>query len=225
MCASCLVHGSRNMKDFLERVWDYQTKTKSIPCTGFFFALGFSRLERGLDPETLWSLSPESDDCELASESIYTLWANIFNSRYFSNAYSKWNLWQNKGILDDKGRIHLFFRLLCHFSIFVLEWVTLRSWSRNFVTFCSSRTFFVDKILFQKSCYHWTATLSVIIACKLQQWKFKFDFPHNIGSSCSFPQYCSNFDLQNCIKQNIVVLTCLYNCQIGRKVTTSFTLY
>ena len=28
---------------------------KFIPCTGLFFALGFSRLERGLDPETLWS--------------------------------------------------------------------------------------------------------------------------------------------------------------------------
>ena len=33
--------------------------------------------------QTPWPSGPESDDCELASESISKLWADIFNSRYF----------------------------------------------------------------------------------------------------------------------------------------------
>ena len=68
---------------------------------------------------------PESDDCELAPESSCTLWADIFNSRYFLSANFDCDLWQNKGILDAKDRIQVFPRWFsCHFWIFVVEWVT-----------------------------------------------------------------------------------------------------
>ena len=36
------------------------------------------------------------------------VWSDIFNSRYLSSANSNWNLWQNKGRLEDKGRIQVF---------------------------------------------------------------------------------------------------------------------
>ena len=85
----------------------------------FFLCFGF--LETW---EKSWPSGPEIEDCELASESICTLCADIFKSRYLSSANSNWNLWQKMGWLEDKGRNQVFsrcFRAILEFL--VLEWV------------------------------------------------------------------------------------------------------
>ena len=45
------------------------------------------------------------------------------NTKYFSSAYSNWNVWLNKGILDDKDKIHILIYVV-PFLNFVLELVT-----------------------------------------------------------------------------------------------------
>ena len=77
--------------------WGYVEN--SMPCYGCFFA--WFSLDLMPKPS-----GPESNECELASESICTLWIHIFNSRYFSSSNFNWNLWQNKGI----------FYLLCQWA-------------------------------------------------------------------------------------------------------------
>ena len=123
----------------------------------FFLCLGFLEIWKRPGPS-----GPESDDCELASEPIYTLWADIFNFRYFSSANFDWNLWQKEGICDAEGRIQVFPRRFRAIWIFVLECVTSSSQSRNYLTGYLCCCFFF-KILFQKNVLrvapHWTASL------------------------------------------------------------------
>ena len=96
----------------------------------FFLCFGFLETWERPGPS-----GPESDDCELASEPIYTLWADIFTFRYFSSATFDWNIWQKKGIWDAKGRIQAFprwFRAILNFRIgvghVVVKIKKLRDW-------------------------------------------------------------------------------------------------
>ena len=138
----------------------------SMPCTGFsvqlFPLLWFSWELRKAQTR---ASNPESEDCELASESIYTLGADIFNSRYFSSAELILNLLQNKGILDAKGRIQVFprrFRAIFEFS----NWIGSRCRHYQETTWlaaCPDIFFQSIQVPFQKNmllaAQHWTASL------------------------------------------------------------------
>ena len=135
---SCVVTPSSPRRSVLRVYWKFHA-------LHWFFCFGF--LKTWERPKTS---SPESKelDCELASESIYMRWADIFNSRYFASANLIWNSWQNKGLLDAKGRIQVFPRWFranfLNFRIGVtMEWVTSQSRSRHNVTSCLSSHFFL----------------------------------------------------------------------------------
>ena len=101
----CVVTPSPPKRSVWRVNWKFHALHSLLLCFGFL-----ETWERSRPP------GPESDDCELASESNCTLWNDIFNSRYFSWANSNWNLWQNKGLLEDKGRIQVFPHWFCAIS-------------------------------------------------------------------------------------------------------------
>ena len=111
-----------------------------MPCTGFYFALIFSRLVRGPDPLVLspmivnWFLNE--------TESILHALSLHFQ---FLKLMTK-----QGSIGGQRHNTGFVLSISCHFWMFVLERVTSLSRSRNDVTLYASWTFLVKKNLFKK---------------------------------------------------------------------------
>ena len=130
----------------------------SMPCSDCFFALVFSRLERGPEPLVLcpmivnWLLNPTS-----RFETTFST-PDTFQEQILTEIYDK-----IRAYWRTRAEFRFFLVNFVPFWSFVLEWVTSPSRSRNNVTYCLSWNFVLVEILFQKNVPravpHWTASL------------------------------------------------------------------